>query len=290
MKNIIFTADDFGWTKGVNEGIVLGYDHGPVSEISMAVNAPEIEHALSLISGKKYNIGIHLNLTKFKPISKYNISSLIDKKGNFKKIKTVDDVYEFLTMAKKSEIEKEIYAQFDYFKEIVGKRPTHISSHHGIHGDPKILDTVMEIAKEYKIPVRLPIWMSSKNGIISNYAAETLLKRSRIKTTNAIFMNIFNDDLRESPVPLMDEFLKVIDRMPKGTIEVICHIGFMDKDLLFSSSLNWQRVKDLIALLDPRLSRVLKDNRLTPVNWKGVVNRYKPERGIFHAEVDYMRR
>jgi len=148
----------------------------------------------------------------------------------------------------------------------------------------------MDMAREYKIPVRLPIWMSSKNGIISNYAAETLLKRRKIKTTNAIFMNIFNDDLRDSPIPLMDEFLKAVDIIPKGIIEVICHIGFMDRDLLFSSSLNWQRVKDLIALLDPKLSKILKENNLRPVDWNGKLNRYKPERGIFHAKVDYMRR
>ncbi len=291
MKKLIFTADDFGWTKGVNEGIVVAYDHSPVSEISMAVNAPEVKHALKLVQSGKYNLGIHFNLTKFKPISKINIESLIDKKTlEFKTVETTEDLYNFLTLAKKTEIEKELYAQFDLFKELVGKKPTHISSHHGIHGDPKVLDMVIEIAKEYKIPVRLPVWMSSKNGFFSNYAAETLLKRNRIKTTNAIFINIFNDDLRENPIPLIDSFLKAVGDMPNDTIEVGCHLGFMDKDLLFSSSLNWQRVKDLIAILDPKFKDVLKKHKLKPVDWSGKLNTYTPERGIFHAKVDYMRR
>jgi hypothetical protein len=292
MKKIILTAEDFGWAKKINEGIVLAYEHGPITEITMCINAPQVEHALKLIKLKKCNIGLHLNITKFKPVLKHNLSSLIDKKtGEFKKVKTPEDLYRFLTSANKSEIENEIYAQFDLFKELTGKNPSHISSHHGIHGDPKVLDIVIELAKKYKIPVRLPIWTRENfNDFISNYAAETILKRNKIKTTDKIFINIFNDDLRESPIPLMDDFVKKIESSPNGLIEVGCHIGFMDKEVLYSSSLNWQRVKDLIALIDPSFMELLKKNNFKLVDWKGKEKKYRPERGIIYAKVNYMRR
>jgi hypothetical protein len=289
-KEIILTADDFGWAKKINEGIVLAYEHGPITEITMAVNAPEVEHALDSIKSKN-DIGLHLNLTKFKPISKNNVNSLIDKKTKkFKSIKNSDELYRFLTSAKNSEINEEIYSQFDLFKKLVGRNPSHITSHHGVHGDPKVLNTVIDIAKRYKIPVRLPIWMSFTNGFVSNYAAEVTLRRNGIKTTNEIFINIFNDDLRETPMPLMDDFVNSIEKMPSGLIEVGCHIGFMDKEVLFSSSLNWQRVKDLIALIDPFFMELLKKNKLKLVNWKGIEKRYMSERGIIYAKVNYMRR
>lgn len=289
-KEIILTAEDFGWAKKINDGIILAYDHGPITEISMAVNAPQATHALDSIKSRN-DIGIHINLTKFKPVSKHNINSLIDKKTrNFKSIKNSDDLYRFLTSAKTSEINEEIWAQFDLFKELVGKNPSHITSHHVIHGDPKVLNIVIEIAKRYKIPVRLPIWASTTNGFISNYAAETMIRRNGIKTTNKVFINIFNDDLRESPTPLMDEFVKTIEKMPEGLVEVACHIGFMDKEVLLSSSLNWQRVKDLIALIDPSFMMLLKKNKLKVVNWKGKEKKFRPERGIYYAKVNYMRR
>jgi len=289
VKEIILTADDFGWAKKINEGIILAYEHGPITEISMSVNAPQVEHAINSIKSKN-DIGLHLNLTKFKPISNH-ADSLIDKKTKeFKKIKNSEELYKFLTKAKKSDIDEEIYAQFDYFKELTGKNPSHITSHHGVHGDPKVLDTVIDIAEKYKIPLRLPVWMSMTNGFVSNYAAEALIRRNDIKTTNKIFINIFNDDLRETPLPLIDDFLNVIEKMPNGLIEVGCHIGFMDKEVLFSSSLNWQRVKDLIAIIDPSFVKILKMNKLKLVNWKGKELRHTPERGIIYAKVNYMRR
>jgi hypothetical protein len=289
-KEIIFTAEDFGWARKINEGIILAYEHGPITEISMAVNAPEVEHALNSIKSKN-DIGLHFNLTKFKPVLKHNIDSLIDKKTKeFKSIKNSDDLYRFLTAAKISEISEEIHAQFNLFKELVGKNPSHITSHHGIHGDPKVLNIVIEIAKKYKIPVRLPVWMSATNGFVSNYAAEATLRRNGIKTTNKIFINIFNDDLREAPLPLVDDFVNSIEKMPNGLIEVGCHIGFMDKEVLFSSSLNWQRVKDLIALIDPSFTELLKKNKLKLVNWIGNEKKHTPERGIIYAKVNYMRR
>jgi len=291
-KEIILTAEDFGWAKKINEGIVLAYDYGPITEITMCINAPEVEHALSLIKNKKYNIGLHLNITKFKPVSEHNLNSLTDEKtGEFKKVKTPEDLYGFLTLANKTEISKEIYAQFDLFKELIGKNPSHISSHHGVHGDPKVLDTVIELAKEYKIPVRLPIWTRENfNDFVSNYAAETILKRNKIKTTDKIFINIFNDDLRENPTPLVDDFVKKIETTPNGLVEVGCHIGFMDKEVLYATSLNWQRVKDLIAIIDPSFTELLKKNKLKLVDWSGKEKKYKPERGIIYAKVNYMRR
>jgi len=289
-KEIILTADDFGWTKKVNDGIVLAYNHGPITEISMIVNAPEVEHALNSIESKN-NIGLHLNITKFKPISKHNLNSLVNKKSReFKKIKNPQELYRYLTTARKSEIDEEIYSQFDLFKKLTGRNPSHISSHHGIHGDPKVLDTVIEIARKYKIPVRLPVWMSETNGFVSNYAAEVMMRRNKIKTTDKIFINIFNDDLRESPTPLIDEFTKSIENMPHGLVEIGCHVGFMDKELLFSSSLNWQRTKDLIALIDISFTKMLIANKLKLVDWKSKEKKYSPERGIFYAKVNYMRR
>jgi hypothetical protein len=64
----------------------------------------------------------------------------------------------------------------------------------------------------------------------------------------------------------------------------------MDKDVLFSSSLNWQRTKDLIAIIDPSFMKMLKMNKLKLVDWKGKEKKFKPERGIFYAKVNYMRR
>jgi predicted glycoside hydrolase/deacetylase ChbG (UPF0249 family) len=289
-KEIIFTTDDFGWAKKINEGIALAYEHGPITEISMSINAPQVTHALDSIKSKN-NIGLHFNLTKFKPVSKHNINSLIDRKTKeFRSIKNSDELYRFLTSAKISEINEEIYAQFDLFKELVDRNPSHITSHHGIHGDPKVLNIVIDIAKKYKIPVRLPVWMSATNGFVSNYAAEATLRRNGIKTTNKIFINIFNDDLRETPMPLIDDFANSIEKMPNGLIEVGCHVGFMDKEVLFSSSLNWQRVKDLIALIDPSFMELLRKNKLKLVNWRGIEKKYTTEKGIIYAKVNYMRR
>jgi predicted glycoside hydrolase/deacetylase ChbG (UPF0249 family) len=44
--------------------------------------------------------------------------------------------------------------QFRRFKELVGRPPTHLDSHHNVHRDPRALPHFIELSREHGLPLR----------------------------------------------------------------------------------------------------------------------------------------
>lgn len=126
MKKII-TADDFGFSKSVNEAIAELLINGSISQTSIMMNQEYTQHAIELI--KKYNlknIGLHFNLTQG--------YSTIDKNTLFSK----DKIFEL----DDSFIYSEFKNQLELFKQI-GIELHHIDSHHYIHEDIAFIKELM---------------------------------------------------------------------------------------------------------------------------------------------------
>ena len=45
-KRLIVNADDFGWSRGITDGILLAHHEGIVTSVSLMVNQPSTEYAL----------------------------------------------------------------------------------------------------------------------------------------------------------------------------------------------------------------------------------------------------
>ncbi len=48
MKHLIVNADDFGYSRGINRGIVEAHERGIVTSTTMMVNAPATGEAVEL--------------------------------------------------------------------------------------------------------------------------------------------------------------------------------------------------------------------------------------------------
>lgn len=84
---LIVNADDFGYTSGVNRGILQALACGVVSSTSLMVNMPGTGEAVRFIrEGAVKACGLHLCLTAGKPVSPpQEVGSLVDGEGFFKK-------------------------------------------------------------------------------------------------------------------------------------------------------------------------------------------------------------
>lgn len=86
MKNLkkwIINADDFGYSKGVNYGIIEAHQQGIVTSATLMANMPGATHAAALAKDKpNLGVGVHLVLTIGKPLTE-DVPSLIDKNGHF---------------------------------------------------------------------------------------------------------------------------------------------------------------------------------------------------------------
>jgi len=237
MPFLIVNADDFGLSKGVNYGIIDAHVNGIVTSTTLMVNMPAAKHASSL--AKKYpslGVGVHFNLTAGKPIH-LNVPSLVNDKGYFHSKKDV------LNKANVIEIEKELRAQINEFFTL-GLSPSHIDTHHNLHGTEPVSSIVKVLGEEYQLPIR---------RLYKNDPSINTLE----------FCSKFHDD-NASYETLLDIF-EIASMTP---LEMMCHPGFVDQQLLNHSSYSIQRIKELDILTDSLTITAIQKARIQLRSYK----------------------
>jgi predicted glycoside hydrolase/deacetylase ChbG (UPF0249 family) len=250
---LIITADDFGASKNINEGIELAADKNAITAISALTNFSESLPDLKRISEKHpdISIGAHLNITTGRPIlCAEQIPSLVNAEGDFY---TINELLSRTGNISTDDLRKELRAQIIAL-ENYNIRPDHLSDQYGILSlyNP-FFDIILELATEFNVPVRSPITASSKypglfaNSPVNKFRRQTalrfifshpfkaigLLKYTRInemekRAKKLHDLGIFHPDLQIMSFwgdPTADNFLYLMEHLPEGTSEIVLHIG-----------------------------------------------------------------
>jgi chitin disaccharide deacetylase len=227
LIKLIVNADDFGYSRGVNYGIIDAHQYGIVNSTTMMMNMPGINHAVELAKEHPtLKLGIHLVLTCGKPL-RSDVPTLIDEQGNFKKMK---DLNKNLSLM---ELEREWTTQIDRFLNF-GLTATHFDSHHHVHSIPEFLPVIQSLSKKYNLPVRR----------ISNQPIEGVPS-----FTDCFFHDFYGEGATQ------DYFIELSQRdVDNQTVEVMCHPGYLDFEVLNCSSYAADRVKETRILTSVTLS------------------------------------
>ncbi len=153
--NIVATADDLGLNHSVNKAILNCFIKGYINSTSFLTNTQYFEETVNLINNNKgiNNIGLHINLTTQKPVTNFSQHSFLDELGNWNR-ECTNKTTNFLTSEAKSAFLKEIHAQID--KALSAKISiVHLDSHHHIHTLPCFYQLFLQVAKTYKLKLRL---------------------------------------------------------------------------------------------------------------------------------------
>ncbi|GKU83753.1 chitin disaccharide deacetylase [Niallia sp. NCCP-28] len=223
MIKVLVNADDFGFSHGVNYGIMDCHKYGLVNSATMMMNAEATEHGIELAKGvPTLKVGVHLVLTWGKPLSN-NVPSLIDENGNFKKQQAVYGNPQSIDLV---ELEQEWTAQIERFIQ-AGLEPTHLDSHHHVHGIKGFYPVIKKLSDSYQIPVR--------------HAG------SHFKQIQTVTDLLLTDFYGETAVP--DYFIELGNRVKDvSSVEIMTHPAYLDHELLQGSSYNQQRVKETSIL------------------------------------------
>ncbi|MEC1520513.1 chitin disaccharide deacetylase [Neobacillus niacini] len=228
MIKLIVNADDFGYSRGINYGIIDAHKYGIVNSTTMMMNMPGVNHAVEL--AKKHpalKLGIHLVLTCGKPLLS-DVLTLVDEQGNFKNLKDFINEHNVSLM----ELEREWTAQIDRFLDF-GLTATHIDSHHHVHSIPEFLPVIQRLSEKYNLPVRR-ISEQPVQGVPS--------------FTDLFFHDFYGEGVTH------DYFHDLSKRdVDNQSIEVMCHPGYLDFEVLNGSSYAADRVKETSILTSVRL-------------------------------------
>jgi predicted glycoside hydrolase/deacetylase ChbG (UPF0249 family) len=233
MKRLVVTADDFGLSPGVVEGIVEAHESGIVTSTSLMVNAPSAEAAFeAVLRLPSLATGLHFVLTFGNPLGPPEpLERLLAEDGSFRK--NGSGAHE---LARPDEVREELRAQLRAFEKGVGRPPTHIDGHHHVHLHTGILRVAIEEAGRLGIPVR------STGRVVRER-----LRLERIRTCGRFLEDFYGDDVSEG------KLLSVLESVPEGTSELMCHPARPDFDLGRLSSYVAPRHMELATLVSPRI-------------------------------------
>jgi predicted glycoside hydrolase/deacetylase ChbG (UPF0249 family) len=154
-NNLIINADDLGHSSSINQAILYCYQNEYINSTSLMTNTDGYKDAVEIIHSNPciINIGLHVNLIEFKPLTAFKQKQYLDQNGEWDYQK-IHKVFNYFDSTTKSAFIDEIHAQID--KALNDNvRITHLDSHLHIHSLPCFFELFLETAKRYKLKLRL---------------------------------------------------------------------------------------------------------------------------------------
>ncbi len=155
---VIISCDDLGSCHGATEGVYQAIRNGVATCASIMVPAPWARYAADQYNGE--DIGVHLTLNAEHPLYRWgpltHAPSLLSGEGGFPR--SVDDLWEH---ADSTEVLRECRAQIERALAW-GIDVSHLAPHlTSITLRPEFFDVYLELAVEFKLPIRLPSTISA---------------------------------------------------------------------------------------------------------------------------------
>ncbi|MFY9692019.1 MAG: ChbG/HpnK family deacetylase [Candidatus Acidiferrales bacterium] len=285
MKELILNADDFGLTKGVNEGIVRAYREGILTSTTLMANALAFDDAVERArANPKLGVGCHLVLTGGPPVSApQDVPSLVDKSGRMPSSLGAFVARVSYGAIRAEDIDRELRAQIGKIRA-AGIEPTHLDTHKHTHAHPRVMEVLAQVAQDLGITrVRKPAeYLRDSWKMVcgeSGAPPKQLAAVAAVRLFSANFDSISKKHGLRSP----DTFLGVaatgllgpeplchlIDTLPEGRTEIMLHPGICDEDLARTGSrLQQQRQLELDGLLAPRARRAIDHHRVRLISYR----------------------
>lgn len=282
MKQLIVNADDFGLTRGVNQGIMRAHQEGILTSATLMATAREFDHAVALaLANPTLGVGCHLVLvggTAVAPAEE--IASLADKDGKLPTSLALFAARVSLGRIRPRDIERELRAQIQKIRD-AGIEPTHVDTHKHTHVHPLVMEIVARVARGYEIKrIRNPI-----ENLRDSWSGVGLSTRLVPSGVVRVIGGRFREIARRYGLASPDRFLglaktgqlgpdglrRMIEMLPEGSTEIMVHPGICDEDLARTGSrLQGQRQFELDGLLDSNVKRAVQASGIQLVSYCGL--------------------
>lgn len=249
MKRLIVNADDFGYTRDVNEGIIEAHRNGILTATTLMASGTEFQHAVLL--AKDYptlDIGIHLTLTGERALSRPGKALPATPRA------LAFEVFSGRGLNVARELELQVNRVLD-----AGLNPTHLDTHKHAHLLPQVADVVGELSARHRIPwVRRPL----AKPILGAMSLRRLEKHGCRLTDHFLGFDMTG---RFGPA----ELEALIRRLPPGLSEFMCHPGRLGDELRAARTrLKESRQRELEALTSPAVKAAVQAAGVALINYR----------------------
>ncbi|MGX7150283.1 carbohydrate deacetylase [Enterococcus ureasiticus] len=262
MKQVIINADDFGYSAGVNAGIIKSFKEGVLSSATLMANMPGREEAIQLAKEHPtLGVGGHLVLTCGESLK--NRKTITDSTGNFLNLNQYKN---YRSQMDSEEIFDEWSEQIDY---LLGKGLvlTHLDSHHHVHTFKENLAITKRISEKYHLAFRNAF--NLEKNLTLNYQKQITGFYDLMNYPNIRNIGIPYEQNKEN---CLNEIQTVLNQLENEEVtELMVHPAFVDETLYNNSSFNLARMKEVEVLCDAELKTLLEQNGVEIINYQDVV-------------------
>jgi predicted glycoside hydrolase/deacetylase ChbG (UPF0249 family) len=259
VKQLVVNADDFGFTRDVNAGIVEAHRHGILTATTLmatgGATSDAFDDAVRLAKETpSLDIGCHLVLVQA-PGLPLSVAQLV-RAVALRRIRIYD------------ELVKQVRRILD-----AGLSPTHLDTHKHTHLLPPVLEAVARISEEFRIPwVRRPFdfplqpggvgWKNKLMRLMNGRFYHTLT-RHHCRSTDWFAGFRLTGRYRSG------DLAELIRALPDGVTEFMCHPGRCGDELRSARTrLKESREEELRALTAPEVRMALAEAGVKLVSYR----------------------
>ena len=252
---VIISCDDLGSCHAANVGVYSALRDGVATCASVMVPAPWARHAAHLYAGE--DIGVHLTLNaehemyRWGPITQ--APSLLSGDGGFPR--DVDDLWEH---ADPAEVLRECRAQIERATSW-GFDISHLAPHLSVITlRPAFFDIYLELAVEFRLPIRLPSTLSTEQA---GFPFRQLARDEGI-----IFPDHFDHDWRPGS---SDRVYQALRNLQPGVTEIHIQPAIDTPEVRALTPFAQEWIDDLdLVVHDPTLRTLITDSDVILIGYR----------------------
>ena len=241
---LILRADDLGYSEGVNYGIYKSVKEGMVNTVGVMINMERANEGIQLLKQTSVSLGLHMNISNGKPVSdKTEVKSIVNDDGYFKSSKSYrQSEKDFVNY---EEALQELESQYQLFKSMVKGKPSYIDIH--AVKSMNFYNAAKAVAdKHHVIFCGLPI-----NNKVSICNQE-------------VYFKLYDGQGEYDPIEMFNKYIKQNNEYNL----FVLHPGFVDQYLLNTSSLNYDRLKDIEFSRSSIIKELIENKKMTLIEFK----------------------
>ena len=289
MRRLIVNADDFGLTSGVNRAIAEAHQRGIVTSTTLMANARAFAGATDWArsASDSLSIGCHVVLMDGEPLLPVEkVSTLLERSNNGTR-RFRDSLNDFVIASFRhklnpEEIEAEAAAQIARI-QASGIQPSHFDTHKHAHMFPVVLRPLLRAAMARGVgAVRNPfgqVWpLPLGNLLRTRQVWKRFAQLNVLRKLGGTFRTeVASHGLRTTDGSLgvlatgtldLKLFAMMIENMPEGTWEFVCHPGYNDTELDgVRTRLRQSREQELELLTSPEARELLARRGIELINY-----------------------
>jgi len=288
VRRLIVNADDFGLTVGVNRAIIEAHGQGIVTSATLMANSHAFDDARTRLSpNSRLSVGCHVVLVDGRPVLGAGQTPTLSN-GNSDDSRFYDSLSGFVLRAisgniNRDEIEAEATAQIRKL-QAAGIVVSHLDTHKHTHIFPPVLGPLLRAAKACGVramrnpfgPVHVSL-VAKRPSLWKQFSRVTVLsglgKTFRKSVTDADMLTP-DGTVGIVATGAMDArlFEGIVDSLPEGTWELVCHPGYNDAELgNIRTRLRESRAEELQLLTSPEAREILNRSGVQLISYRDLV-------------------